>query len=184
MIFRKVTLLSAVPTIFSGPRLGLVYALLGVIGGEMIAAQHGLGQYLSDLAGTFPTNGVFAVLLLLGLIGSRSGGTSTGNTRSRSDVVRGGQGHGYDPCHSLCRWSAYGTIADGMGATGRDEKVVVTEAVNRLVDEFRVRCLWFLRPEYYPATLEERLRVLLYIERHGDRDAFRRAATLKRRRSC
>ena len=66
-----------------------------------------------------------------------------------------------------------------MGAMGRDEKAV-TEAVNRLVDEFRVRCLWFLRPEYYPVTLEERLRVLLYIERHGDRETFRRAATLKR----
>jgi ABC-type nitrate/sulfonate/bicarbonate transport system ATPase subunit len=33
-------------------------------------AQHGLGQYLSYLAGTFQTNGVFAVLLLLGLIGA------------------------------------------------------------------------------------------------------------------
>jgi NitT/TauT family transport system permease protein len=70
LIFRKVTLISAVPTIFSGLRLGLVYALLGVIGGEIIAAQHGLGQYLSYLAGTFQTNGVFAVLLLLGLIGA------------------------------------------------------------------------------------------------------------------
>jgi NitT/TauT family transport system permease protein len=70
LIFRKVALISAVPTIFSGLRLGLVYALLGVIGGEIIAAQHGLGQYLSYLAGTFQTNGVFAVLLLLGLIGA------------------------------------------------------------------------------------------------------------------
>jgi NitT/TauT family transport system permease protein len=64
------SLISAVPTLFSGLRLGLVYALLGVIGGEIIAAQHGLGQYLSYLAGTFQTNGVFAVLLLLGLIGA------------------------------------------------------------------------------------------------------------------
>jgi hypothetical protein len=67
----------------------------------------------------------------------------------------------------------------GMSAPGLDEKVV-TEAVNRLVDEFRARCLWFLRPGYYPSTREERLRVLAYIERHGDREAFRRAATLKR----
>ena len=69
-IFRKVTLVSAVPTIFAGLRLGLIYALLGVIGSEIIAAQHGLGQRLSYLAGTFQINGVFAVLLLLGLIGS------------------------------------------------------------------------------------------------------------------
>ncbi|MGE0850503.1 MAG: ABC transporter permease [Hyphomicrobiaceae bacterium] len=69
-IFRRITLMSATPTIFSGLRLGLIYALLGVIAGEIIAAQHGLGQRLTFLAGTFQINGVFAVLLLLGVLGS------------------------------------------------------------------------------------------------------------------
>jgi hypothetical protein len=55
----------------------------------------------------------------------------------------------------------------------------VEEELRRLVDEYRVRCLWFLRPDYYPSTLEERLRVLDYIERHGDREAFRRAARMR-----
>lgn len=68
-MFFKVTLVSAVPTIFSGLRLGLIYALLGVIGGEIIASQHGLGQLLSYLAGTFDTNGVFAVLFFLAMLG-------------------------------------------------------------------------------------------------------------------
>jgi len=68
-IFRRITLPSAVPTVFSGLRLGLIYALLGVIAGEIIAAQHGLGQSLTFLAGTFQINGVFAVLLLLALLG-------------------------------------------------------------------------------------------------------------------
>ena len=68
-IFFKVTLISAVPTIFSGLRLGLIYALLGVIGGEIIASQHGLGQLLTYLAGTFETNGVFAVLFFLAILG-------------------------------------------------------------------------------------------------------------------
>jgi NitT/TauT family transport system permease protein len=68
-MFFKVTLVSAVPTIFSGLRLGLIYALLGVIGGEIIAAQYGLGQQLTYLAGTFDTNGVFGVLFVLALIG-------------------------------------------------------------------------------------------------------------------
>ena len=68
-IFFKVTLVSAVPTIFSGLRLGLIYALLGVIGGEIIASQHGLGQLLSLLANTFETNGVFAVLFFLAALG-------------------------------------------------------------------------------------------------------------------
>jgi len=69
-IFFKVTLISAVPTIFSGLKLGLIVSLLGVIAGGIIAGQHGLGQLLSYLAGTFETNGVFAVLLLLAIIGA------------------------------------------------------------------------------------------------------------------
>ncbi|MGX9943070.1 ABC transporter permease [Bradyrhizobium denitrificans] len=68
-VFRLFTLPSAVPVIFNGLRLGLVYALLGVIGGEIIAAEHGLGQSLSLLASTFRTNGVFAVLFLLAGVG-------------------------------------------------------------------------------------------------------------------
>jgi len=56
----------------------------------------------------------------------------------------------------------------------------IIEAVNRLVDEYRHRCLWFLRGDYYPATDEERLRVLAYIERHGDRRAYVRAAEVRR----
>jgi hypothetical protein len=56
----------------------------------------------------------------------------------------------------------------------------VTAAVNRLVDEQRISSLWYLRPDYYPSTLEQRIRVLERIERHGDLDAFRRAATLRR----
>lgn len=69
-VFRKITLPSAVPSIFSGLRLGLIYALLGVIAGEIIAAEKGLGQLLTYLAGSFKTNGVFAVLLLLAFMGS------------------------------------------------------------------------------------------------------------------
>ena len=59
-----------------------------------------------------------------------------------------------------------------------DEKTA-NQAVDRLVDEYRVRCLWFLRPDFYPSTLAERLRVLSYIEQHGDLKAFRRAASLR-----
>ena len=56
----------------------------------------------------------------------------------------------------------------------------VEQEVNRLVDEYRTRCLWFLRPGYYPANDEERVRVLTYIERHGDRAAFQRAVAVRR----
>lgn len=54
------------------------------------------------------------------------------------------------------------------------------ESARALADEYRARCLWFLRPDYLPATPEEACRVLAYIERHGDLQAYRRAATLRR----
>lgn len=54
------------------------------------------------------------------------------------------------------------------------------DALRALVDEYRERCLWFLRADYYPATGAEALRVLDYIQRHGDRDGFRRADEVRR----
>jgi NitT/TauT family transport system permease protein len=68
-IFFKVTLPSAVPVIFSGIRLGLIFALLGVVGAELIAAEHGLGQTLAYLQATFSMDGVMALILLLAFIG-------------------------------------------------------------------------------------------------------------------
>lgn len=49
-------------------------------------------------------------------------------------------------------------------------------AIDQLVDDYRDRCLWFLRPDFYPRTLDEQLRVLDTIQRYGDRTAFQRAA--------
>lgn len=68
-LFFKVTLPSAVPVIFSGLRLGLIFALLGVVGAELIAAEHGLGQTLAYLQSTFNMDGVMALLFLLALLG-------------------------------------------------------------------------------------------------------------------
>ena len=68
-IFLKFTLPSAVPVIFNGLRLGLVFALLGVIGGEILASEHGLGGALQLLAASFKTNGVFGVIIFLAMVG-------------------------------------------------------------------------------------------------------------------
>ena len=68
-VFFKVTLPSAVPVIFSGLRLGLIFALLGVVGAELIAAEHGLGQTLAYLQSTFSMDGVMGLLFLLALLG-------------------------------------------------------------------------------------------------------------------
>lgn len=54
------------------------------------------------------------------------------------------------------------------------------EALRALVDDYRTRCLWFLRPDYYPETPAEQLRVLSYIQKYGDQDAHIRASRLRR----
>ncbi len=53
------------------------------------------------------------------------------------------------------------------------------ETFRQFVDEYRERCLWFLRQDYYPATPAECDDVLRLIERHGDRRAFVRAAEFR-----
>jgi len=54
------------------------------------------------------------------------------------------------------------------------------DPLRAIVDQYRGRCLWFLRPGYYPESLEEALRVLESIQRHGDREAFQRAGEVRR----
>lgn len=51
--------------------------------------------------------------------------------------------------------------------------------MRRLVDDYRDRCLWFLRRDYYPSTTAEQLTVLDYVERYGDLAAYQRARTLR-----
>jgi hypothetical protein len=65
-------------------------------------------------------------------------------------------------------------------STPRPDERTLAEEVDRLIDEQRIACLWFLRPDYRPTTTEQRILVLRQIERHGDLAAFRRAATLRR----
>lgn len=68
-LFFWVTLPGAVPVLFSGLRLGLIYAFLGVVGAEVIASERGLGQQLAYLASTFAIDGVWSLLLDLALVG-------------------------------------------------------------------------------------------------------------------
>jgi NitT/TauT family transport system permease protein len=69
-VFFQVTLPGAVPTLFSGLRLGLIASMLGVVGAEIIAAERGLGQSLAYLSSTFNINGVMGILLVLAAIGA------------------------------------------------------------------------------------------------------------------
>ena len=52
-------------------------------------------------------------------------------------------------------------------------------AFRKLVDDYRTRCLWYLRSDYYPVTPADQERVLLAIERHGDVAALKRVAALR-----
>ena len=58
----------------------------------------------------------------------------------------------------------------------RDE---IVRAVDALVDECRVECLWYLRRDYYPRTDRERLQALDAIQERSTREVFRRAGALK-----
>ena len=68
-MFRYVTLPGAIPVMFAGLRLGLIYAMLGVVAGEIIASKNGLGQTLAYLGATFNMNGVLALIFLLAMLG-------------------------------------------------------------------------------------------------------------------
>jgi hypothetical protein len=48
-----------------------------------------------------------------------------------------------------------------------------------LIECYRSRCLWFLAKDFVPETPAQAMRVLEYIERYGDREAFVQARRLK-----
>ena len=64
-LFWKVVLPASTPVVFAGLRLGVVYAMLGAVVGEMIAATSGLGYMLSFYAGSFQVGHLMATLVVL-----------------------------------------------------------------------------------------------------------------------
>jgi NitT/TauT family transport system permease protein len=64
----KIILPASIPWIFAGLRLGLAYALIGAVVGEVIVAQAGLGVRIAHAAGVFNTTGVFSALIILMVI--------------------------------------------------------------------------------------------------------------------
>lgn len=68
-IFRKVQMPSAMPFIFAGIDIGIVFAILGAVVGEFIGAQEGLGYLLLQTNYNFDIPGMFAVLIVLSVMG-------------------------------------------------------------------------------------------------------------------
>ena len=68
-IFKMVKLPSALPFIFAGLDIGIVFAILGAVVGEFLGAQEGLGSLLLQTQYNFDIAGMFAVLLVLSIMG-------------------------------------------------------------------------------------------------------------------
>jgi NitT/TauT family transport system permease protein len=68
-IFRYVQLPEALPFIFAGLNIGLVLSVLGAIVGEFVGAKAGLGYLILQMNFSMDVSGIFAALLLLGLMG-------------------------------------------------------------------------------------------------------------------
>lgn len=71
--FWKFVFPAATPAIFAGLQLGLVYALLGAITGEILGGHGGVGARMAVAINTFRTDDFFAVLLFLMLFSTALG---------------------------------------------------------------------------------------------------------------
>jgi NitT/TauT family transport system permease protein len=68
-IFKMVKLPSALPFIFAGLDIGIVFAILGAVVGEFLGAQRGLGVLILQTQYTFDIAGMFAALVVLSMMG-------------------------------------------------------------------------------------------------------------------
>jgi NitT/TauT family transport system permease protein len=66
--FWKILLPSALPTIFVGIRLGLIFALINVVGVEFLINFGGLGQLINELAERYDLPGTYAAICFVVLV--------------------------------------------------------------------------------------------------------------------
>jgi NitT/TauT family transport system permease protein len=64
-LVRKILVPAAAPTIFTGFRLGLIYALVNVVGVEFLIDLGGLGRLVSDLYYRYQIPAMYAVILCI-----------------------------------------------------------------------------------------------------------------------
>jgi ABC-type nitrate/sulfonate/bicarbonate transport system permease component len=67
--FREVQWPAALPSIFSGLRVAVTFAVVGAIFGEWAGSSEGLGWLLTQDRAQFDTAGAFAVMVLLSVLG-------------------------------------------------------------------------------------------------------------------
>jgi ABC-type nitrate/sulfonate/bicarbonate transport system permease component len=66
--FRLVHLPAAAPVIFSGVRIGLIYAVITVVGIEYLIAYGGLGELVPDLADRYEIPAMYAAIIFIILV--------------------------------------------------------------------------------------------------------------------
>jgi len=67
-LFWKILLPSALPSIFTGLRLGLIFALINVVGVEYLINVGGLGQLINDLAERYDLPAMYATICFVILV--------------------------------------------------------------------------------------------------------------------
>lgn len=67
-LFWKILLPAALPTIFVGIRLGLIFALINIIGVEFLINFGGLGQLINELAERYDLPGTYAAICFVVLV--------------------------------------------------------------------------------------------------------------------
>ena len=68
-VFWKIRLPSALPYIFSGLKICSTLSVMGVIVGELIASDHGLGYVIANAQKSMDTPPMFASLIMMSLLG-------------------------------------------------------------------------------------------------------------------
>ena len=68
-IFWMLRVPNALPYIFAGLEIAMIFALIGAIVGEFVGAQAGLGMLIQSMNFTMDVAGQFSVLLILSVIG-------------------------------------------------------------------------------------------------------------------
>lgn len=66
--FWKIQFPAALPTIFTGVRLGLIFALINVVGVEFLINFGGLGQLINELAERYDLGGTYAAICFVILV--------------------------------------------------------------------------------------------------------------------
>ena len=66
--FWKILFPAALPTIFVGVRLGLIFALINIVGVEFLINYGGLGQLINDLAERYDLAGTYAAICFVILV--------------------------------------------------------------------------------------------------------------------